>query len=299
MWYSRGMNYTQAVTQYINDPAKRFADSTRNNYRYALGKLDATNIEDVTEKQLVALLSDRKLSGTSQSNLIKIYRTFFSWAKWKGLVTEDPALNLGRIIAPNMNPVKTNSWLSKDEVKAFMALLPIGTELKRRNKVLFQLGFTTGLRRAELCGLTWGDINLKKASATVLGKGGKLASVYLTDATVAMLNAWKGDHTDGQYVLPPASSIWSEHGRKTELLWDTPLKPASLSSIVRQVSIDAGQRIATHDMRRSFAGIMNDLSDIEATSIAMRHSNIGTTQVYLEKRQDAAYQAGKLIGLDL
>jgi integrase len=305
VWYRQlsgdPVKYRKVVNNYISDPAKRFADSTRKTYCYNLLRIDVDQIEDVTEQHLLDVITSPTLSGSSQIQLMKTYRSFFSWAEWLGLIETDPSKNLNRVLNPSRSAVRENVWLDKDDVMTFLGMLHRGTPIARRNRMIFQLGFTTGLRRTELTKLTWGKLDLDRGQASIVGKGGKLATVYLTDTTVDELYKWKaeGPASASAFVLPSGHSVFKDGDRTTTLYWDRPLDPRTLSHIVQDVSTSIGMRIATHDMRRSFAGMMVEKAGIETTSVLLRHSNLGTTQVYLEKRQDAAYQAGKVVALDL
>lgn len=293
------MDYREAIRQFVDDPSKRYAEATRSGYRWTLTQVDRPDVRDITEADLVALCT-RPMAGTTQAKTIKILRSFFAWAEWKGLIDHDPARNLHRVVRVNKQPVRRNHWLDADEVRRLLASLPNGTLAERRNRVLFQLGFSTGLRRAELAGLRWDLVDLDRQEATLTGKGGKRASVFLTDRTVEVLRGWRAEAPAGAvFVLPSVSSQWGEGGRVDVAVWSRPLSLSTVSRIVADVTGKLGNRIATHDMRRSFAGIMVDVAGIEAASTALRHSNLGVTQVYLEKRQDAAFQIGKEVGLGI
>lgn len=92
---------------------------------------------------------------------------------------------------------------------------------------------------------------------------------------------------------------WKTGERSLVPQWGSGISQQALGKIVATRSAAAGYRIAPHDMRRSFAGLIYERGGLEKTSHALRHSSLGTTQVYIEKRQDAAAVAVETVGLGL
>lgn len=301
------MKLSHLITPFLDDPANHYSPATKTGYRDRLRTLIDTigdkDISAVTEQDLVDGITAGNVSQGYQKTRMATYRSFMSWASWKGHVETNPAEHLRRNVKLAPRGVKTHTWLTQGEVQAFLSRLPTGTPVERRNRVMFQLGFSTGLRRAELAALTWGQLNLTRQSARITGKGGKVATVYLSPGTLSVLGDWKAEAIDDigaepltQYVLPRIKQVSNFDGTEPfyTKLWDRGLSLAWISNTVRSVSESIGQPITTHDMRRSYAGMVKDeLGDIVKVQEALRHSNVGTTQRYLETRQDAAMLAGR------
>jgi integrase len=170
-----------------------------------------------------------------------------------------------------------------------------------RDEIVLRLGFTVGLRRSEIVGINLGDIDFAEQRLVLVGKGGKHATVYLPDELVNKLEEFKGYglwSPDDPVVCRVVSHGFVErtvylnrHGR---------LNPRSIQKITTKYADVTGIEFSPHDMRRTFAGLVFEKTgSIETTSAALRHSNIGTTQRYLESRQDAAYLATKGVNLGL
>lgn len=301
------MRISAIYHDWIRDPANGFSKATKVGYRDRIRTLieivGDKDVAAVTEDDLVAAITARNVSPGYQRTRMVTYRSFFSWLSWKGHIGANPAEHLNRVLRLKPQPVREHTWLTVDEVRSFLSCLPVDTPVERRNRVLFQLGFTTGLRRHELVGLTWGKISLARQEARIVGKGGKLATVYLYPGTVSVLEDWRaeaeadiGGAPTTQFVLPRVKSVLNFDGtsRYHTVLWDESLSLAWVSNTVRRVSEEQGTPLSTHDMRRSYAGMVQDqLGDIVKVQAALRHSNVGTTQRYLETRQDAALLAGR------
>jgi len=74
------------------------------------------------------------------------------------------------------------------------------------------LALNTGLRRGELLGLTWADIDLDGKRLTVraaTAKSGKTRHVPLNSEALAVLEQWKRQHPDGRlFTSKPSTHTW-------------------------------------------------------------------------------------------
>lgn len=294
------MTISTVYPDWLNDPVNGFSAATRIGYRDRIRTLVTTvgdkPVGDVTEDDLVAAIVVGDVSNGYKKTRMVTYRSFFSWLSWKGMIESNPAEHLSRIVKLTPQPVREHTWLTAADVHEFLDKLPTDTPVDRRNRALFYLGFTTGLRRRELVSLTWSKVALDRSEARVVGKGGKLATVFLYPGTVDVLGEWKAEGPGEGYVLPPVRSVLDFDGtaRYYTVQWERSLSPSWVSTTVRRVSEEMGHPLSPHDMRRSYAGMVQDtLGDIVKVQAALRHSNVGTTQRYLETRQDAAMLAGK------
>ena len=79
--------------------------------------------------------------------------------------------------------------------------------------------------------------------------------------------------------------------RFQRILWGRPIGCThSIHNIVKQRAAEAALgHLAPHDLRRSFAGILQDRDvPLEEISRALRHASIETTRIYLECKPDLA-----------
>ena len=130
-----------------------------------------TGISDVTRDQVRGFLAD--LHETRRPSTVhtryKSLRGFFRWAVDEGVLDDDPMAN---IKPPNI-PLEPPPILSDDEVTAVLKACD-GTSFEDRRDTAIVLTFLdTGMRRAELAGLTVDDINMDQQLVHVVGKGSK------------------------------------------------------------------------------------------------------------------------------
>lgn len=308
------MKAHKLASRYVQDPAANLAtEASQDAYRRFLHRFaQATGNKDIdtyTERDLIDFLASVKVASTTLRTYRGRIEAFFAWAEYAGHIKQDPARQLGRAFPARPKPVRQHHWLTEADIATVIDSCDLTDIVGRRDNIILRLGFTAGLRRSEIVSVRWSDLDLKRQALQVLGKGQKLAQVYITDQTAAALAAWRREYLAGRGDVldvndPIVCRIVSRNyfnGEPPVRLgdWGTPLTGDTVNRIVREVAQASGVEFSPHDMRRSFAGLVYEKVGIEGTSKALRHSNLGTTQRYLETRQDAAFQVIKGIGLAL
>lgn len=150
--------------------------------------------------------------------------------------------------------------------------------IRRRDKVILELFFSTGLRVSELCKLKIENINLKKDEFTVRGKGAKLRMVFLSETA----RRWLGDYLKVRPDLNPylfVSHDKAASGRDEQI----GLSPRSVQRLVEKYAKVAGitKEVTPHTLRHSYAtDLLMNGADIRSVQAMLGHSSITTTQVY-------------------
>jgi len=159
---------------------------------------------------------------------------------------------------------------------------------------LFRFGLTSGLRAAEICGLTWSMISEGEESikATFIGKGSKRRTVQVEpEALAACKRAFKA-----RWGRAPKPSDYVFNGAATGR---TANRPGIVKSTVHRhlKAIIANGRalgivrenlfFSTHSMRHSFATLSIESGmDVFSLKEALGHSSLSTTARYLHNRKD-------------
>lgn len=100
-------------------------------------------------------LSPRRIQKYWEANV-----TFMNWLCKKKYIKYNPT---GKIERPKGTPVQQKVYWEKEEFAKFLSVIPKNTQ----DYVIFKLAFLTGMRQAELLGLTWNDLNLKELTVTI------------------------------------------------------------------------------------------------------------------------------------
>ena len=173
-------------------------------------------------------------------------------------------------------------FLKLDQVEKLLLAPDINTKIGLRDRAILETLFSTGLRVAELAALNCEQIRIndktKELEIAVVGKGGKVRTVYFSERTIKFLRMYLGKRHDSDEAL----FINYKPGiEKTNL--PRRLTTKSVEEIVKKyVKITGLPIMATpHTLRHSFAtDLLAEGADIRLVQEFLGHRNIATTQIY-------------------
>lgn len=249
-----------------------------------LGALEVHHI-----RRFAAQLHAGGLSGRSLARLLSAWRGFFAWLGRRGEVTANPCEGVRAPRSPKLLP----KALSVDEA---MRLLDTGEDgdpaLAARDRAMFELFYSSGLRLAELAGLDHGALEgvLADGEVRVLGKRGKPRIVPVGAQARAALQAWEPFR--GQLAAAGEMALFvSRRGGR--------LSQRMIQERLRRHALRAGLPVHVHPhmLRHSFAShVLQSSGDLRAVQEMLGHASIASTQVYthldfqhLAKVYDAAH----------
>ena len=175
--------------------------------------------------------------------------------------------------------------LSADEVRRLLAVVP-DTVAGRRDHALLLVFVLTGRRRAEVIGLTAGDISVEGETAfySYRGKGGKRGRRELPRPAYEALCATLCDAGLSLTEMKSDASLW-QAGAGTR-----GITSATFYSRFRRYLRAAGLApTGLHILRHSAAKLRRDAgASIEAVSSFLDHSSLAVTSVYLRRLEGEA-----------
>ena len=199
-------------------------------------------------------------------------RSFFKFMLRNDVETLSPEkIDLAKI------PPRRVSYLSENQVQNILDAPWIFEKnpLKiMRDKAILATLYWTGLRVTELITLKTKDIKLSESQFSVIGKGSKLRSVFLTqDAKEKLKKYILSRWDDSEYLF--ISLSWNSY-------WE-PLSRNSIESLVKKYaeSVWITEKVTPHTLRHSFAtSLLRRWADIRSVQALLGHSSIQTTQIY-------------------
>jgi integrase/recombinase XerC len=277
---------------------RRLSPGTQRNYRRAVELLLTLN-EDVDLEKLdpqhirrtVSQLHARGMSGRTIAYLLSGWRGFFQWlVKHQGFL-HNPCIGLRAPKSPKALP----KALSPD-LMARLLEGPASGPAQLRDKAMFELFYSSGLRLAELVSLDLpdGESMPGQAEVTVTGKGAKTRTVPVGSKARAAVTAWLAERAG--LAGPAETALFvGARGRR--------ISPSSVRYALSQCAQRSGiaQHVHPHMLRHSFAThLLQSSGDLRAVQELLGHSSISTTQVYthldfqhLAKAYDAAHPRAK------
>lgn len=216
------------------------------------------------------------LSVTTQAYHLIALRGFLKYLAKRNIKSLDPVLvELPRTHRPQV------TFLHVDEIDRILAEIPLDTEDGLRDRAIFELLFSTGLRISELTGLNRGDVNLTRREFMVRGKGQKDRPVFISQSAADAVQDYLDERKD---KLP---ALFLNNSRNQPMVGTggdyRRLTPRSIERIINKYVRAAGitKHVTPHTLRHSFAtDLLMNGADLRSVQSLLGHSNISTTQIY-------------------
>jgi site-specific recombinase XerD len=219
-------------------------------------------------------------SSSTRANVVSVLHSFFGWAIYEDMIEVDPSAAVRR-------PKKRRADVYRPSVAELVAVRDAALPHELPAILLME---GAGLRRAEVLGIRWGDIDLVRGRVRVFRKGANWQPVPLApdvldglSESVRVLQPELDDH-----VFTVEVEQWiSQYERRRER--KNPKMPASdqaLWRMVGRVCKRAGIRqLSPHQLRHGFANrfLRESGRDVAALRPLLGHSRIDTTQLYTDE----------------
>ena len=212
-----------------------------------------------------------KLKARSIAKAISALRSFYNFACENRLIKDNPAEVL------EIPKRKTNlpEVLDKDKIELLLSNIKIETPQGCRDKCMFELIYSAGLRISEAVALNLKDIDIENGIAKVTGKGDKERLVLFGNEAANLLNhyldfarpklAGAANKTNALFINRRGKRI-SRKG-----IWKNYAKYASLAGVSSHV----------HTLRHSFAtSLLAGGADLRVVQELLGHADLSTTQIY-------------------
>ena len=246
----------------------------------ALESLDSHDI-----RRYIGALHSKGQSPRSLARILSSWRGLFAWLQRQREVPANPCTG---VRAPK-SARRLPEVLSPDEaVRLVSADDP--SELGLRDRALFELAYSCGLRVSELTGLDLDAIDAATGEARVTGKGSKTRIVPVGTHALTALSAWLAKR--GELARPGEKALFV--GRSGARITNREVQRR-----IKRWAVAAGLEVDVHPhmLRHSFAShVLQSSGDLRAVQEMLGHASIASTQVYthldfqhLAKVYDAAH----------
>ncbi|QDQ26759.1 tyrosine recombinase XerC [Chitinimonas arctica] len=161
-----------------------------------------------------------------------------------------------------------------DEAMGFLDNLTDTDPLARRDRAMYELAYSSGLRVSELVGVDCEDFRDAGATLQVLGKGGKVRLVPVGEMAIHTIQDWLQDRAS----LPQtgdAALFLNRFGRRMST------RAVQLRLAEWSVKLGLPDHLHPHRLRHACAShFLQGSQDLRATQELLGHASIATTQVY-------------------
>ena len=242
--------------------------------------LPAATTSDI-RRFVMELMGPRNYSATAVRRKLAALRAYYGLEKREGRRPDNPALD----VPPPKVPKRLPDVISKREAKTLLATRHRKSHKHSdfetaRDAAIAALFYSTGIRRAELAGISMHDLDLDALRLKVIGKGNKQRVVFFNADTADLLRTYidKRQASDDALFLGRRAP----DGRRGRI------SAGYVGEIITAVAKASGlgKHITPHMLRHAFAThLLENGADVVTIKELLGHDNLNTTQIYLQVSQ--------------
>jgi len=226
------------------------------------------------------------MSARSVNRKLSALRAYYQYARTVGACHGDPTA----LIEPPRTPKRLPEFVAERNMERLLEEMPWPAGfVGNRDRLIIELLYGTGMRLAELMGLSPADLDLRRGTVRVLGKRNKERIIPLAPPLVELLRG----HLAERALLDPAPD--------TPLLVRPDGKPLTRRTVQSLVThylsaVTTQDKRSPHVLRHTFAThLLEHGADLNAVKELLGHASLAATQVYthntVEKLKQAHRQA--------
>lgn len=259
---------------------KKYSDYTISNYNKDLDDFNSyvtnkrinyktMNYSDVSN--YLIHLSDLNYKPASINRHLSSIRSFYNFMLDKGIVDASPF----KLVHGPKKEKKLPNYLKYQEFEDLVNSCD-DTALGKRNRMILELLFATGVRVSEAVNMKLIDINFKEREIKVFGKGKKVRIVYFNKVCQTVMS---------DYVLNARQELLN--GKKSDYLLinhlGNKLTTRGVEDIIDRLIKNSSvkHKISPHTLRHTFATLLlNEGMDIREVQELLGHARLSTTSIY-------------------
>ena len=235
------------------------------------------SLEDIKEvnhsviRSWIVSLMENKIKARSVNRKISTLKSFYKFLLREKILDVNP---MHKIQSPK-NPKRLPVFVEESKMNSLIEDISFENDFEgRRNFLIIEMLYSTGMRRIELVNLKESDINYYNHTIKVLGKRNKERLIPLTPELIVLIK---------EYIEQRNKSIQV----KNDFLFLTEKGNQIYPGAVYRVVKDALNKVTTlakkspHVLRHTFAThLLNNGANLNAIKELLGHANLAATQIY-------------------
>tara|TARA_E500000318_G_scaffold10941_1_gene9610 strand:- start:132 stop:1022 length:891 start_codon:yes stop_codon:yes gene_type:complete len=261
-------NYSKHTIKAYESDIENFADFCKQDY----GERNLEKVSYPLIRNWIVALSDQGVSNRTINRKISSLQAYYRFLLKVGDITISPLVKHRALKTSK----KIEVPFSETEMEAILSEIPFANDFEgERDKLIIELLYTTGMRRAELVNLKISDVDLSGQVLKVLGKRNKERILPLLPSAMEQINKYLIKRSELKNVLDSSYLLLTKDGLKIyeTLVYRTINKYFSL--------VSPKVKKSPHILRHTFAThLLNQGADLNSVKELLGHSSLASTQVY-------------------
>lgn len=275
MLLSKFIDYLRLEKNYSEHTILAYQRDIEEFYAFAKANYEETNIANIHYSQIRSWIVELVENGISNRTINRKVASLKAYYKFLLKINEVEVSPLVKHKALK-TPTKVQVPFSADEVSAVIENLKQGDDFESlRDLLVVELLYSTGMRRAELIGLTLGDYDSGQGLIKVLGKRNKERKIPVLRNVEATLQRYLQERNALADTSNNAPLIITKKGVK---IYDV-LVYRIINHYFSKTSNKL--KVSPHIVRHSFAThLLNQGADLTIVKELLGHASLASTQVY-------------------
>lgn len=268
-------SYLELEKNYSPHTIKAYSKDIVDFRDYCVNHHQLKEIQDVNYSLIrnwIVLLVEEGVSNRSINRKLSSLKSYYRFLVKIGLIQSNPLAKHKALKAEK----KIQVPFSEHEMSQVLNAIEYSSDfVGLRDKLIVELLYTTGIRRAELVNLKMNDINLSGSTIKVLGKRSKERILPIIPSLMSTIGSYLNERKSISNVVDADYLLLTTTGHK---IYET-LVYRVINKYLSRVSPKVKK--SPHMLRHTFAThLLNHGADLNAVKELLGHSSLASTQVY-------------------
>lgn len=268
-------DYLQKEKKYSLHTVTAYSNDLSDFEAFLKQDFDQDSLEDVNYSQIrswIVSLVDAGISNTSVNRKISSLKSFYKFLLKIKRIQVSPLLKHKALKTPKKLQIPF-SEKELDNVLNYI-VYPEGFE-GMRDKLVIDLFYTTGIRRAELIGLKVANVDLSKGVLKVLGKRNKERILPMLPVIQEQIRLYLSERAGLEEIKDVEFFFLTLKGVK--------LNDSLVYRLINMYFSNVSEKVkkSPHVLRHTFAThMLNNGADLNSVKELLGHSSLASTQIY-------------------
>lgn len=236
---------------------------------------DKLRLEEVSYTQIrswIVVMFENNLTSSSVNRKISSLKSFYKFLLKIRQIETNPLLKHRSLKVEK----KIQIPFSEKELKDVFEFNVYSDDFEgKRDRLIIELFYTTGIRRAEMINLKLNAIDFIQKNIKVVGKRNKERLIPLLDSTLELIKVYEEDRIKLEKIKDTELLILSKNGNKVSESFVYRLINDYFSAVSQKT------KKSPHVLRHSFAThLLNNGADLNSVKELLGHSSLSSTQIY-------------------